>query len=65
MYLKVNNLGEQDLRECIRTLDEDTLIVTIMHANNIHFICLKILLTMLIFFHCIFHYRQMDSNSYS
>ena len=33
-YLKVNNLGELDMREYVRALDEDTLLVTIMHANN-------------------------------
>ena len=33
-YLKVNNLGELDMREYVRALDEDTLIVSIMHANN-------------------------------
>ena len=33
-YLKVNKLGELDMREYVRALDEDTLIVSIMHANN-------------------------------
>ena len=33
-FLSVNRLGELDLKEYVRALDDDTLMVSVMHANN-------------------------------